>query len=51
VRKTTRWITTLLVAFAACGALVGSPGLPGVRLEPAKTWVGLARVHLEVSDL
>lgn len=52
MRNTAVYITTVLVlALATGGVLVGSPGLPGVRLEPAKTWVGLARVHLSVSDL
>lgn len=43
--------TALVLALSTGGALVGSTGMGGVRLEPAKTWVGLARVHLSVSDL
>jgi len=50
VRKRTP-IVTLILALMAGGALLGSTGWSAVRLEPAKTWVGLVRVHLEVSDL
>ena len=51
MRNSTRILLLIVLVLAACGALVGSTGLPGVRLEPAKTWVGIVRVHLEVSDL
>ena len=34
-------------------ALSATPGDPGsaVRIEPSDTWVGLAKVHLELSDM
>jgi hypothetical protein len=45
----------LLLAPLATGRIEadGSPPGPavGVRLDPSKTWVGPARVHLEVGDL
>jgi len=45
----------LLLAALPTGRLAadGTPAGPatGVRLEPSKTWVGPARVHLEVGDL
>ena len=45
--------TTLVIvlALALGGSLAVARGWPGVRLEPTKTWVGVARVHLEVSEL
>jgi len=42
---------TITLALAFGGTLFGSPGWSGVRLDPARTWVGLARVYLEVSEL
>ncbi len=45
------WLAGLAcVVLAASAGLALSPGAP-LRLLPAKTWVGIARVVLEVDDL
>lgn len=41
----------IALALALGGSLVGARSWPGVRLAPTRTWVGMARVHLEVSEL
>ena len=52
-----RRIPIVLAAIALCFAPFGgtgadSPETPtGFRIEPSKTWVGVARVHLEVTEL
>jgi hypothetical protein len=52
-----RRIPILLAAIAFCVAPFGgtgagsSEGPISFRIEPTKTWVGVARVHLEVTDL
>jgi hypothetical protein len=39
----------IICGLSAAGLPAASPR--GVRLDPSKTWVGLARVYLEVEDL
>jgi len=55
IHRTAIAIALLMLAPLATGRLAadGSPSGPtvGVRLDPSKTWVGPARVHLEVGDL
>jgi hypothetical protein len=44
------WPAAVLFLLATClaPALVAQPG---IRIDPAKTWVGLARVHLTVTEV
>lgn len=45
---------SLLVASMACAlsaAVLAAASPMGLRLDPSKTWVGVARVYLEVEDL
>jgi len=51
LRKALLATLTISMVLGFGGTLSGSSSWSGVRLAPAKTWVGLARVYLEVSDL
>ena len=52
-----RRIPIVLAAIAVCLAPFGATGADSAegtlnfRIDPSKTWVGVARVHLEVTDL